>query len=67
VFAGVLQQKFKSILARLLAELGENGDVSPHNSLERSAQIPDHAARAHDNSANDSKIPDNPIAGQFER
>src|SRR2546421_2366992 len=66
VFAGVLQQKFKSILARLLAEVRENGDVSPHNGLKRCAEIPYQAPRAHDNSANDSEIADNPIAGQFE-
>jgi len=33
VLAGVLQQKFKSILARLLAEVGENRDVSPNHGL----------------------------------
>src|SRR5437016_3793517 len=67
VFAGVLQQKFKSILARLLAKIRENGDVSPNNGLKRRAEIPYHAPRAHDNSANDSEIPNNPLAGQFER
>src|SRR6202521_3801686 len=67
VFAGVLQQKFKSIFARLLAEVGENGDVSADDSLKRSAEIPNHAPRAYDNSANDSKIPPDPIAGKFER
>jgi hypothetical protein len=67
MFAGVLQHKFKSILASLLAEVRENGDVSADDGLKRRAEISDHAPRAHDNSAHDAKIPDNPIAGQFER
>src|SRR5260370_39802590 len=65
VFAGVLQQQFESILAGLLAEVRENGDVSTDNGLKRRAEIPDHAPRAHDDSAHDAKIPDNPIAGAF--
>src|SRR5467141_4884528 len=62
VFAGVLQHKFKSIFASLLAEVRENGDVSADDGLKRRAEISDQAPRAHDDSAHDAKIPDNPIA-----
>src|ERR1700687_922080 len=67
VFAGVVHHQFKSIFSSLLAEVGENGDVSTDDGLKRRAEIPDHAPRAHDNSAHDSKISDDPVAGKFER
>jgi len=67
VLTGMLQKEFKGIFARLLAEVRENGDVSADDSLKRGAQIPDQAARAHDNSAYNPQIPDDPVAGQFER
>ena len=66
VLAGVPQQQFEGVFARLLAEVREDGDVSADDRLKRGAQIPDQAARAHDNSAHDPKIPDDPVAGQFD-
>src|SRR5712692_2690261 len=40
MFAGVLQQQFECIFARLLAEIRENGDVPADDGLQSRAEIP---------------------------
>jgi ribosomal protein L39E len=62
VFGGMLQERLKGILARLLAKVRENRDVPAYNGLKRRAEIADHAPRAHDNSGHNAKIPDNRVA-----
>jgi ceramide glucosyltransferase len=67
MFGSVLQQKFEGILARLLAQIGQQRDIATDDGLQRSSQITHNAARSHDNPAHNSKVPDNPVARKFIR
>jgi len=66
VLRGVYEHQFVGILASFFAQVREDGDISSHNRLNRSAKISDNAARAHDNSPNNAKVFDDAVAGQFE-
>jgi hypothetical protein len=65
VLRRVLQQELKGIFAGFFAEIREDGDISPDDGLQCCAQISDDAAGTDDDSANDSKISDDPVAGQL--
>jgi hypothetical protein len=61
----MLQHQFEGILARFLAQIGQDGDVSPDDGLQRSAKVPDNASRPDDNPADNPEIPDNAIPRQL--
>ena len=59
---GVLQHQRKGVTARFLAKLGEERDVAAEQSLQRGADRTDETARAHDNAAHHSDVPDDAVA-----
>ncbi len=54
--AGMLQHKLEGFLARMLAHLGRDGDISAEDLLDACAERTDNAARAHGDASNDSEV-----------
>jgi hypothetical protein len=67
VLSCVLQEQLKSVLTRFFAKVRKNGNVPADDGLKCRSEISDYAARAHHDSSNNSKIPDNPVSGQLDR
>src|ERR1700679_4088775 len=64
---GVKGHHGEGVLTGLLAELGEEGDVSADEGLEVGAKGDEDVAGTHDNAANNAEIADDAVAGDFER
>ena len=63
---GVLHEQFVGVLARFLAKVGKDGDISADDGLQSRSQVPDDAARPDDDAAYDSIISNDAVAGDFE-
>src|SRR6202011_4210805 len=51
----------------LLAQVGQDGDISAHDGLQRSSEISNDAARAHNDAPHDAVIFDDAIPRYFQR
>src|SRR5437588_1315858 len=63
---GVLNHDLVGIPARLLAKFGVNRNVASKNLLERRANVAHDAARAHDDTTHQSKVPGDVKAGKMQ-
>src|SRR5262249_37935914 len=60
--ARVLDHQLIGLLARLLGEVGVDGDVAAEDRLEARADVAEHAARAHRDAAHEAEIAHDPLA-----
>jgi hypothetical protein len=56
----------EGVLAGLLAELGEDGDVAADQGLEAGSDGAEEIARADDDAPDDAEVVDDAVAGEFE-
>src|SRR5882757_7018026 len=67
VRGGVLQKQLVRLAPRSFAQIRQDRNVPAHDRLQRRAQIPNYAARAHDDPSHHAEVSYNPVPRQFHR
>ena len=65
-FSGMAQHQVKGVVARLFAQVGQQGDIAPHQGLQSRANRSENGTRAHHDASHYAEGPDNAISGYIE-